>query len=48
MELNSKVAGIEAKYDGLAKWIDAHPDKLKMSRSEFDALLAKSKAQAER
>jgi regulator of RNase E activity RraA len=37
-----------AKYDGLAKWIDAHPDRLKMSRSEFDALLAKSKAQAER
>jgi hypothetical protein len=36
-----------AKYDGLAKWIDAHPDRLKMSRSEFDALLAKSKAQAE-
>jgi regulator of RNase E activity RraA len=37
-----------AKYDGLAKWIDANPDKLKMSRSEFDALLAKSTAQAER
>ncbi len=37
-----------AKYAGLAKWIDAHPDKLKMSRSEFDALLAKSKAEAER
>jgi 4-hydroxy-4-methyl-2-oxoglutarate aldolase len=28
------------KYAGLAKWIDAHPDKLKMPRSEFDAILA--------
>jgi 4-hydroxy-4-methyl-2-oxoglutarate aldolase len=32
-----------AKYDAFAKWIDAHPDKLKMPRSEFDALLAKAK-----
>ncbi len=31
------------KYDAFAKWIDAHPDKLKMPRSEFDALLAKAK-----
>src|SRR6202012_2830831 len=29
-----------AKYQGLAKYIDAHPEKLKMPRSEFDALLA--------
>jgi 4-hydroxy-4-methyl-2-oxoglutarate aldolase len=29
------------KYDALAKWIDAHPKKLKMPRSEFDAILAK-------
>src|ERR1700691_5407090 len=28
------------KYQGLAKWIDAHPEKLKMPRSEFDALMA--------
>jgi regulator of RNase E activity RraA len=28
-----------AKYDAFAKWIDAHPDRLKMSRAEFDALL---------
>src|SRR6185437_15274026 len=35
------------KYDGFAKWIDAHPDKLKMPRSEFDALLAKARAHAE-
>ncbi len=28
------------KYAGLAKWIDAHPDKLKMPRSEFDTILA--------
>src|SRR5271165_3637430 len=29
-----------AKFQGLAKYIDAHPEKLKMPRSEFDALLA--------
>lgn len=28
-----------AKYDAFTKWIDAHPDKLKMPRSEFDTLL---------
>ena len=33
------------KYDALAKWIDAHPEKLKMPRSEFDAILAKKKSQ---
>jgi regulator of RNase E activity RraA len=32
------------KYDAFAKWIDAHPELLKMPRSEFDALLAKAKA----
>jgi regulator of RNase E activity RraA len=31
------------KYDAFAKWIDAHPEKLKMPRSEFDALLDKAK-----
>ena len=31
------------KYDALAKWIDAHPEKLKMSREEFNALLEKKK-----
>ena len=36
-----------AKYDGLAKWIDAHPDKLKMSRTKFDAMLAKAKEHAD-
>lgn len=36
-----------AKYDGLAKWIDAHPGKLKMSRSSFDAMLAKAKEHAD-
>ena len=30
-----------AKFDAFAKWIDAHPDKLKMPRSEFDDLLKK-------
>ena len=28
-----------AKYDAFVKWIDAHPEKLKMPRSEFDTLL---------
>lgn len=34
----------EAKYDGLAKWVGQHPDRLKMSRAEFDKLLAEHKA----
>jgi 4-hydroxy-4-methyl-2-oxoglutarate aldolase len=29
-----------AKYAAFEKWIDAHPEKLKMTRAEFDALLA--------
>src|ERR1700684_1719951 len=36
-----------AKYDAFAKWIDAHPEKLKMPRSEFDALLDKAKQRKE-
>lgn len=31
------------KYDAFAKWIDAHPEKLKMPRSEFETLLAQAK-----
>lgn len=31
-----------AKYAAFRKWIDAHPEKLKMSRAEFDALLEKA------
>jgi 4-hydroxy-4-methyl-2-oxoglutarate aldolase len=31
------------KYDALAKWIDAHPEKLKMSRAEFNEILEKKK-----
>jgi regulator of RNase E activity RraA len=31
------------KYDALTKWIDAHPEKLKMSRAEFNALIEKRK-----
>ena len=31
------------KYHALAAWVTQHPDKLKMTRSEFDALLAKRK-----
>lgn len=29
----------EQKYNGLKQWIDAHPDKLTMPRTEFDQLL---------
>jgi len=29
-----------AKYDALVKWIDAHPEKLKMPRSDFDRIVA--------
>lgn len=32
-----------AKYDAFAKWIDAHPDKLKMPRNEFNDLLERAK-----
>jgi 4-hydroxy-4-methyl-2-oxoglutarate aldolase len=32
------------KYAALGKWIDAHPEKLKMSRAEFDALIAAAEA----
>ncbi|HEX3436036.1 MAG TPA: RraA family protein [Pseudacidobacterium sp.] len=31
------------KYDALAKWIDAHPEKLKMPRDEFNKLLEERK-----
>lgn len=31
-----------AKYAAFKKWIDANPEKLKMPRAEFDALLAKA------
>jgi 4-hydroxy-4-methyl-2-oxoglutarate aldolase len=29
-----------AKYQGLSKWVDTHPEILKMPRSEFDQMLA--------
>jgi len=32
-----------AKYDALAKWIDEHPDKLKMSRAQFNTILERKK-----
>lgn len=31
-----------AKFAAFEKWVDAHPDRLKMPRSEFDALLSKA------
>lgn len=30
------------KYEAFSKWVSAHPDKLKMSKSEFDALVVES------
>jgi 4-hydroxy-4-methyl-2-oxoglutarate aldolase len=35
------------KYAGFEKWIDEHPDKLKMTRGEFDALLNRAKQHAD-
>jgi regulator of RNase E activity RraA len=32
-----------AKYDALAKWIDEHPDKLKMSHAQFNTILERKK-----
>ena len=32
-----------AKYDAMAKWIDAHPEKLKMTHEEFQQELARRK-----
>ena len=32
------------KYDAFAKWVEAHPDMLKMPRSEFDVLLTKARS----
>jgi regulator of RNase E activity RraA len=34
-----------AKYRAFAKWIDQHPDKLKMTRAEFNAELARREGQ---
>jgi 4-hydroxy-4-methyl-2-oxoglutarate aldolase len=34
-----------AKFQGLAKYIDAHPEKLKMPRAEFDQLLSNATKQ---
>ena len=31
-----------AKYAAFSKWVDAHPEMLKMPRAEFDALLTKA------
>ena len=32
------------KFDALRKWVGAHPEKLKMSRAEFDSILEKRKS----
>jgi regulator of RNase E activity RraA len=35
------------KYDALVQWINANPDKLKMSRTEFDAILRERRGRGE-
>jgi regulator of RNase E activity RraA len=35
------------KYDDFARWVEANPDRLKMSRSEFDAMLAAEKSHSD-
>jgi regulator of RNase E activity RraA len=35
------------KFAALAKWVDAHPEKLKMPRAEFDTLLAEASQRSE-
>lgn len=37
-----------AKYDDFAKWVDQHPEKLKMTKDEFNQLLQKAKDRASR
>jgi 4-hydroxy-4-methyl-2-oxoglutarate aldolase len=37
-----------AKYDAFAKWIDEHPDRLKMPRSEFDSLLKQKRLESQK
>jgi 4-hydroxy-4-methyl-2-oxoglutarate aldolase len=36
----------QTKYDAFAKWIDEHPERLKMPRSEFDSLLKQKKLES--
>ncbi len=38
----------DAKYAAFARWIDAHPEKLNMPRSEFDQLLKAARERASR
>jgi 4-hydroxy-4-methyl-2-oxoglutarate aldolase len=37
----------KAKFEGLGKYVDAHPDKLKMPRPEFDQLLSEAMKRGE-
>jgi 4-hydroxy-4-methyl-2-oxoglutarate aldolase len=36
-----------AKYDAFARWIDEHPNRLKMPRSEFDSLLKQKRLESQ-
>lgn len=37
-----------AKYAAFGKWVDAHPEKLKMTRAEFGALLSQAQTRRQR
>lgn len=37
----------QVKYDAFAKWIDEHPNRLEMPRSEFDSLLKQKKLESQ-
>jgi regulator of RNase E activity RraA len=37
----------QAKYDAFAKWVDEHPARLKMPRSEFESLLKQKKRESQ-
>jgi 4-hydroxy-4-methyl-2-oxoglutarate aldolase len=37
----------QAKYEAFEKWIDQHPNRLKMPRSEFDSLLKQKKIESQ-
>jgi regulator of RNase E activity RraA len=37
----------QAKYEAFEKWIDGHPERLKMPRSEFDSLLKQKKLESQ-
>jgi 4-hydroxy-4-methyl-2-oxoglutarate aldolase len=37
-----------SKYEALSKWVDEHPERLKMPRSEFDSILQQKKIESQK